>query len=445
MVLASRKRLARVVALGLSAAACTPDIPTDPVPASMQFDPAASPPRVPEPTHILVNPTTKRLDFSIGGITVPADCAAPGPMPQAQCEFYQYLQRLDGYPTVTPARTPAPGPLDPATVTPDNVVVVDATAGQVFREVTLGFDPVASYLTIVPKTHWEVGHLYFVGVRGYARGVKTAGRQVVAPVPYYLLKQDTSLTCGAATAEAIPDTCPPYVLLANQMAPAAARTTVLQLESLRASYNQLHTTELLAQPGGIPKGELAIYWAFPTHSSPVAEVDPPTGAVPKPVDDRTLSIAVDGAIDPAKLVPTTAGKPGTVTLMDLTAVLETNLVAGLPPFEVSYQGQALLLKASAPLVPAHQYGVFMSNGITSPDGKPLVPSPVSFLLTARGTLVKDGKSQVSGVSDADATMLEVGRAALRDLFDNAAIQVITGLDRAKLAYVYAFTLPAGGS
>jgi len=444
MVLASRRRLWRVLALGLSAA-CTPEIGTDPVPASMPFDPTAVPPRVPEPTHVLVNPTTKRLDFAIAGITVPADCAAPGPLPQAQCEFYQYLQRLDGYPTVTPARTPAPGPIDPATLTPDNVVVVDATSGQVVREVTLGFDAAAGYLTITPKTRWDVGHLYVIGVRGYARGIKTGGREIVAPVPYYLLKQDSSLTCGATAPEAIADTCPPYALLASSMAPAAARTTALQLEALRASYNQLHTTELLAMPGNIPRGELAMYWAFPTHSSPVAEVDPPTGAVPKLVDANTLSVTVNGALDPAKLVPTVAGKPGTVTLLDLTEVMAMNLAAGLPAFTASLQAPTLSLKTTAPLVPGHQYGLFLTSGITSPDGKPLVPSPVSFLLTARGALVKDGKSQVGGVSDADAVMLESGRAALRELFDNAAIQVIIGLDRAKLAYVYAFALPAGGS
>ena len=432
------------MAVGLSIlGACTPDVGTDPIPESLPFDPSAMPPRVPEPTHVLINPATGRLDFGIAGIAVPADCAAPGPMPPAQCEFYKYLQALDGYPTVTPARTPVPGPLDPASLNAQNVVVIDATAGQVVTDVAIGFDSATSYLTIAPKSRWGVGRLYMLGVRGYGRGLKTStGRELVAPVPYFLLKQDSSLTCGAPTPEAIPEKCPAYALLANQMSPAAARTTAAQLEALRGSYNQLHATELLAQPGGIPRGELAIYWAFPTHRSPVAEVDPPTGAVPRALDARTLAVAVNGMLDGSKLTPTTAGKPGTVTLLDLTAAMQSNLIAGLPAFDVEFQAPSLLVKTHDPLVAGHQYGLFLSTGITSPDGKPLVASPVSFLLTARGTLVNGGKSQVGGVSDADAVMLEAGRAALRDLFDNPVIQALTGLDRAKLAYVYAF--PYGG-
>jgi hypothetical protein len=87
--------------------------------------------------------------------------------------------------------------------------------------------------------------------------------------------------------------------------------------------------------------------------------------------------------------------------------------------------------------------LFLSTAITSPEGKPLVPSPVSFLLTAHGKLVNAaGQSQVSGVADADAAMLEAGRAALVELFDNPVIQALTGLERAKLAYVFAFPFGA---
>jgi hypothetical protein len=437
MVLASRRRLLRVLALGLSAA-CTPEIGTDPVPASMPFDPTAMPPRVPEPTHVLVNPTTKRLDFAIAGITVPADCAAPGPLPQAQCEFYQYLQRLDGYPTVTPARTPAPGPIDPATLTPDNVVVVDATSGQVVREVTLGFDAAAGYLTITPKTRWDVGHLYVIGVRGYARGIKTGGREIVAPVPYYLLKQDSSLTCGATAPEAIADTCPPYALLASSMAPAAARATALQLEALRASYNQLHTTELLAMPGNIPRGELAMYWPspptrrrWPRWIRPRARC--PSSSMPHPVGHGERRPRSGPSWSPPRRGQAGDGDPAGPHRGD-----GDEPGRGPAAFTASYQAPTLSLQTTGAAGARAPVRALLTNGITSPDGKPLVPSPVSFLLTARGALVKDGKSQVGGVSDADAVMLESGRAALRELFDNAAIQVIIGLDRAKLAYVYAF-------
>jgi hypothetical protein len=365
------------------------------------------------------------------------------PLPQAQCEFYKYLETLDGYPTVTPARTPAPGPLDPATLTLQNVVVIDKAAGPLGADdVAIGFDAATSYLTISPKKGWAVNNFYVVGVRGYGHGVKTAtGRDIVAPVPYFLLKQESSLTCGATTPETIPDTCPAYALLASQMAPPAARATTAQLEALRTSYIQLGVMDVLAR-AGLPKSELAMFWAFPTHSSPVAEVNPPTGAVPRATDDKTLVVAVKGALDPATLIPTRAGRPASVTFLDLTELGNANLIGGLPAFEVKYEAPSLIVQARDPLVRGHQYGIFLDKSITSPDGKPLVPSPVSFLLTARGSLVSGGKSQVGGVSDADAAMLEAGRLALRELFDNPLTQAITGLDRAKLAYVFAF--PFGG-
>jgi hypothetical protein len=262
---------------------------------------------------------------------------------------------------------------------------------------------------------------------------------VVAPVPYYLLKQDSSLTCGAASADAIAESCPVYqLLLAMPMTPAAARTNAFALETLRLSYNQLHVTEILAA-AGLPKSEAAIYWAFSTHTNPVAEVNPPTGAVPHPVGDRTLTIAVKGTIDPAKLKPTVAGKPGTVTLLDLTAAAKSQLLAAFPAFDATYDGKSIVLTAQAPLVAGDQYGVFLDTGITSPDGKPLVPSPVSFLLTAHGHIAENGTSQVGGVGDADAVMLEMGRAALTQVFDTVELTILTGLDRARMAHVYAFT------
>jgi hypothetical protein len=405
----------------------------------MELDTTASPPRVPEPTHVIINPRTRRLDFSLAGITVPPDCAGQTVMPQAQCELYQYLQTLDGYPTVTPARAPASAALDPATLTAQNVVVLDVVARQVVTDVTVTFDTLSRYLVIVPTSGWSPGHLYLVGVRGYASGVKTAdGRDVVASVPYFLLKQDTSISCGATTPATVPDACPDFQLLASSMTPEAARGSVVQLEMLRASYATFMTTELLASLGGIPRDELAIYWAFPAHSSPVAELDPTTGKLPQQTGSSVLRVAVKGALDPATVTATTAGMPGTVTLLDLTAAAASNLVAGLPPFDVAYDAGAVVLTSRQPLVSGHQYGVFLSSGVTATDGKPLVPSPVSVLLAARGRLVDSaGKSQVSAVSDGAAAMLEAGRAGLAPLFDNPVVQALTGLDRGKLAYVFA--------
>jgi hypothetical protein len=45
---------------------------------------------------------------------------------------------------------------------------------------------------------------------------------------------------------------------------------------------------------------------------------------------------------------------------------------------------------------------------------------------------------VSQVGDADAALLELGRAQLAELLDNKLFHAMTGLDRSAIAYLYAF-------
>src|SRR5215831_6266796 len=101
----------------LLAVACTPDVGSNPTPASMQFDLTSTPPRAPQPTLLLVNPTTGHIDFGLAGTPLPADCATQQVLTQAQCQFDKFLQTLDGFPTVSPASAPASAALDPATFT----------------------------------------------------------------------------------------------------------------------------------------------------------------------------------------------------------------------------------------------------------------------------------------------------------------------------------------
>ena len=83
--------------------------------------------------------------------------------------------------------------------------------------------------------------------------------------------------------------------------------------------------------------------------------------------------------------------------------------------------------------------IFFTNAIRSPNGAPLVASPVSVLLTLTAPLVDSaGHSTVSGVGDADAAALETGRAALAPLLDNPIFGPLTGVTRANLIYAYAF-------
>ena len=146
--------IAMFVAWGF--AGCEPDIGLDPVPEVMEFDISSDPARIPEPTDLLINPVTGLIDFSPFGLTLPADCEAQDLLSTAQCEFYQYLSTLDGFPTIGGARAPASAPLDLSTAgLGREILVFDATHERVLTEVNIAFDSAASYLTLAPQAGWR--------------------------------------------------------------------------------------------------------------------------------------------------------------------------------------------------------------------------------------------------------------------------------------------------
>lgn len=438
------------ISLLLLAGACTPDLARDPVPEEMEFDPEAVPPRVPEPTSLIVNPMTGLLDFSLAGTVVPADCGAVPELSRAQCEFYRYLQTLDGYPTVAPARTPTTATgLDPATLTvgtDGNIVIVEAATGatRTDADAAVGFDAGNRYLTIAPRPSWRVGQFYWVAVRGYTNGVRArsaAGeeRQVVGSPTQALLKQETSLTCGATSAEDVDPQCPAVALLGQGRTADEAAAAALQLEAIRAGYAAAGAWDSIAA-AGLPKAEVAVLWGFPVHKASVAELDPKAGLLPRVTAPDEIRVAVQGPVDPATVSAFVVSvQAGSVVTVDLTALQAMDTVGGFPVTDAAYTDGAIVIKGRQPFVVGHQYGIFLKRAIRNPSGVPLVASPVSKLLTVRGALVDgQGHSTVPGVADADAAMLEEGRVQLGALFDQPIIQPLTGISRDELVYCFAF-------
>jgi hypothetical protein len=151
---------------------------------------------------------------------------------------------------------------------------------------------------------------------------------------------------------------------------------------------------------------------------------------------------VQGPVDPATVSAFAVRvHNGPVVAMDLTAAAAGDLNAGFPPVAAAYVPTlgAIAIQFGAPFPAGHQLGLFFTNGIHSPDGAPLVASPVSVLLALTAPLVDStGHSTVSGVADADAAALEAGRQALQPLLDNPIFTPLTGITRANLVYCYAF-------
>ncbi|HXU02237.1 MAG TPA: hypothetical protein VN903_14830 [Polyangia bacterium] len=433
--------------LTILAAACVPDVGSNPVPTAMQFDLTTMPPRAPQPTALIVNPQTKRIDFSLAGTPIPDDCASQQVLTQAQCQFDQYLQTLDGFPNVTTAAAPATAALDPATLTlglNQNVVAVGVQkASGLVMDGAVGFDAASTSLTLLPAQGWVLGEFYWVGVRGYAGGVRDAnGGEVVGSPTMSLLKQDDPLTCGATDPSAVDPHCPAFQVVAAQ-APSTevAAERLFQLEAIRQAYIDGHAFDAMLA-AGLPKAEIAVLWGFPIHTNSVAVLSPTAGVVPRVPAADQIGVGVLGPVDPATVSAFSAAAPtqgGSVVVIDLAAVLAGDLAAAFPPVAAAYTSSAIVIQASAPFPAGHPIGLFFKNTIHAPDGAPLVASPVSVLLTLTATLVgSDGHSTVSGVSDADAAALESGRVALAPLLDNPNIAALTGITRANLVYCYAF-------
>ncbi|MES1165851.1 MAG: hypothetical protein ABUR63_08840 [Verrucomicrobiota bacterium] len=426
--------------LAVAAAGCAPNIGNDPVPAAMEWD--ATPPRVPSPSLLLIDQATGRINFSLAGIPVPDQCAAQGQLPQAACEFDQYLQTLNGFPTTTTAMAPASAALDPATLTLGTNVVamaVTATGAVAPADVAVGFDALSKFLTVAPQPTWELGTLYWFAVRGYENGVRTTtGAQVVGSPTMSLLKQESPLDCGLTDSQ-LDRSCPAYDLLLSQgLAPLDAAATLRQLEQARLAYVATGAWDVVAA-AGIPKSEVAVLWGFPTHTNSVVEVNAPA-PVPQIIAPNQIQVAVHGPINPATVVPfVVKQQPGTVIVMDLDAVAKGDLVNGLPTVDAQVMNGNIVITGQNPFPANHTIGLFFTNGLHDPAGVPLVASPVSVLLTLQGSLVDANMhSVISGLSDAQAAVAEAGRQQLEPLFDNAALTGITGIKRDNLVYCFAF-------
>jgi hypothetical protein len=443
---ANMQVLVRVVMAAAVAGAggCLPDVGSDPTPTAMELDLTATPPRAPQPTALIVNPQTGLIDFSLAGTPIPDDCSTQQALTEAQCQFNQWLQTLNGFPTVTPASAPASSPLDPATLTlGENVIAVAAKQGGVVTDVTVGFDTASSSLTLTPLHGWTLGELYWVGVRGYANGVRDAGGgQVVGSPTMALLKQDAPLTCGAADPTTVDPHCPAFEVVAQGSPSAeAAAAQLFQLEAIRTAFIAGHGFDVMAA-AGLPKEDIAVLWGFPIHTNSVPVLVPSAGAVPRVLAADQIVVGVQGPVDPATVSAFTAGgQPGPVVVVDLTALDAGDLAAAFPRVTATYvaASSAIAIQASQPFPAGHQIGLFFTNAIHSPDTTPLVASPVSVLLTLTAPLVDGaGHSTVAGVTDADAAALEAGRGALSALFDSAIFTPMTGVSRANVIYAYAF-------
>ncbi len=416
----------------------------------MEFDTETA--RIPEPNAIMINQETGLIDFSAFGLVLPEDCVDAGSLgiSRAQCEFYQFLEGLDGFPTLTPAKTPASGVLEMDTVSiPSSIFILEDTPRPVgASEVVVEFDTDDNYLSISPIKGWNVGKQYIIAARGYDEGIKgAAGERVISSQVYFLLKQEESLMCGAEIPSEIPDDCKYLQLLLSSGEEAEVREQLAALERMRLGYVERDVWDILNLFGNMSKENVAIVWGFPIHTASVAELNPGLGMIPEIESSNRIVIPVKGSVDNATVrgFHPVANVNGGVYLIDLTELMAENELAAFPIMNAFYDDSAggIAIETDAPLTGGHMYLTILSTRLRNADGKPFAASPVSVFLRSRGELVDgEGNSLVSELADDEAVMLEEGRSLLQELLDNEDFQDATRLtQRESIVYIFPFTFP----
>jgi pimeloyl-ACP methyl ester carboxylesterase len=481
-----RKSWVAAGVLALGAVACEPEKQQPPQSAEAgfvvaPFDPGAVPPVVPTPNDLAINPKT-------GLVEAPVDPSAPA----AQQEFTRdYLNTLDGFPVSAVASTAMPD-LDPATLSASTVLLIDLKPEANLPAVTpeLGYDAQRGLLTVTPpRSGWPKGGHYAVAVIGGANGVKgQGGKALVASPAWYLLRSPQPLVSCREGVEPSPTTCraTTNALPTTSHDPAEAlreqAATALRLETLRTRYAPVLA---LLEARGIHRDDVALLWTFKVVSLPEATFDPRDNVVPFPNDllrDPAtglvkLPVPSDAPAEQQALLKGLNGLDGFSTTMPIVSEnsdtlgaidvgrLDASLLAAATRFvKVTPTGAVPQLDVKVcldcasskkadgstpsnpsqlqvvprlPLAEKSTYAVVLTTGLKNEQGQRVVPSAAFALLRSSAPLVDAaGRSQVSGVQDAQAQQLEKGRLAFQPLVDGLGK---AGLARKDLLLSWAFT------
>lgn len=466
--------------LGLAACHPTPEEEARPRYFAVRFDPGATPPVVPTPTDLIEDPGTGLLN-----VPEPAGASA------ADRALIAYLDTLDGYPLSTAGAVTFDAPLDPTTLTPATVRVLDQTAGFAPVEgVTYAYtapgEPGApSSLSIKPPPGgWTAGHRYSIALLGGEQGLKSGeGAKLLGSTAWLLLRSTKPLTtcedlaaedCRAAT-DLIPSTeQDPAKRLQDQ-----AHKAVL-LEGIRRKYAP-SIEHLVSQ--GVAREDVALLWSFRAMSAPHAvlaptltparvptptdlALDPRTGRVSAPINPGASQAEAEFLRDHLN---TLKGWPAsTFATVDFSAPLDEASVdaasvrffevnaaaaAALPEVQVRYDAAARRVTV-APVAgtwpKGRTFGVAVVSGpdvgVRTEDGRPVIGTEVWRLLSSPAPLTTctdlaasdcAPTLKLSPMAAADAVKLEHNRRVYAPLLDALAGE---GVPREHVAVLWTFTV-----
>jgi pimeloyl-ACP methyl ester carboxylesterase len=398
------------------------DVRTPPDVIFADFDPAASPPKVPTPTDLARDPVT-------GKITVPLAPDASA----AEHELASYLESLDAFPPASHAAETFSAALAPAPASA--VVILDLTTQMPVPGATVTVD--GQRLSIIaPGGAWTGGHTYAIALTSALRGAD--GRQVVASPAFFFARSTKPLSNCTSPG--------PGCTSASATLPL---DQAIGLERLRQALAPLFAAFELA---GVPRDQIVVAWTFTISTLPFGAYDPAALRIPFPNDilrdpvtgQVQLPIAPDAPPPVAKLENELNQLQGFSTTGQVTAPVDlppgdalpmapTGVATSMPNTVIAAAGDLVVLAPRTPLPPKTQFLNALTRATTDVNGVPLEPPPLMVLLLGEAPLVAGGHSTVSVLSDSEAARLEPLRQAL-----NQALP-LTGLTREQIVVAWAFT------
>jgi len=376
-----------------------------------RFDPDAK--VIPMPTDILRDAAAGHLDIPIDDTLTPAEQT-----------LYTAMNQLDGWSSAMSATVSFDGPIDPATITADNVQVwhwrqtperVDGVRIEIADdEMSLTIDP--------PQTGWERGEKYMIVLRGGAAGLEgKAGEKVECDAAFYFLRQTERL-----------DT-PEHERAFPGNTAAERRDNAAKLEQIREDLAPFF--DYVDGEEGLKRPDVAALWSFTvTQRTELAMdkasqrmplpldilKDPDTGHIdlpPAPWDSQTVLDAkarlrdLTGFGTSANPMFQFTGPVDPATVTDQT--IEVWDVGAATPVRVPAQVTLLADQESVEVVPdakplteSTRYAIVVRDGIKAADGTQIVLMPLGVLLQARDPVASGDKSLVGPVPDDDARRLE---------------------------------------
>lgn len=448
------------VARGDLALVWTFKIATNP---TFEFNPAASPPKVPTPTDLIL---------SNGKVNIPIDPT----WSMAYQEFTRdYLNELNGFPVSSPGTGTILGSdVDGATVNDQTVLVLDLADPSMRVSATIAYDVATRRITIAPPTGgWGRGKKIAIAVLGGADGVQGTNGRALAASDAWALARSASTLVDCAT---LGPGCKSVV----KAAPISDLQAV-GLEGLRRAYKPV--LDALAARG-VTRTDVVGLWTFSTVNQPEVTFDlaAATPVIPFPAN-QFLRTADD--LDPAgrltfpvppgpsgalfqglntldgfsTTAPIVSENDATRTALDEGNVDDTTLAMGtgfrklggagmlMPRVKTCLnctssmgaapQPEQLQWVPELPLEGLSRYGAYVTADLKDTDGRPVAPAQTFAIVRLKNPLVDmAGKSTLPVISDAQATALEPFRLRFKTCLDDLEAQ---GLERKKIALGFCVT------